>query len=136
MSLLITKHVEQMPEGLHNVTITKVEDLGRQQTQFGPKVMAAIYFTGDDGKPDVCINVVQSLHPKSTLVKLLDALSVPFGETFDLRELVGVRCQVVIQHKKRDGKIYANVVAVLKVRKRAGTRSAVVRRRVHQFKTA
>ena len=142
MSLVIEKRVsEQMSEGLHSVTITKVEDLGLQETRFGPKECAAIYFTADDqkeGKPvHVRFKVVQSLHPESSLVRLLTALNVSFGDTFDLNVLVGVKCEVLIQHKERGGKIYANIAAVLKVRKPAGTRSAVfVRRRVRQFKTA
>jgi hypothetical protein len=43
-------------------------------------------------------------------------LSVPFGDTFDLRELVGIECRVVIQHKEKDLKTYANVAALLKIR--------------------
>jgi hypothetical protein len=123
MALVVEKYVEQMPEGLHHMTITRVEDLGEQVTRFGPKVMAAIYFTSDDGQPDVCMRVVQSLHPNSTLVKLLGALSISVGDKFDLTELVGIHCQVVIQHKEKDGGIDATVASVLKVRKRVGTRS-------------
>lgn len=132
MSLVIRERVEQMSEGLHNVTMTRVEDLGLQETRFGMKECAAIYFTADDqkGKPlDVCISVVQSLHPESSLVKLLTALNVPFGDTFDLSVLVGVKCEVVIQHREKGGQTYANIAAVLKIRKRASPRTlAVVRR--------
>jgi hypothetical protein len=120
MSLVITdKTHEQMSEGLHNVTITNVEDLGLHATRFRTKDMAAIYFTADDQNRtvDACLKVVQSLHSKSNLVRLLTALSVPFGETFDLRGLVGVKCEVVIQHKESDGKTDATIAAVLKVRK-------------------
>jgi hypothetical protein len=113
-----------MSEGLHNVTITQVEDLGLQVTRSGMKDMAAIYFTADDqndkeGKPvDACFKVIQTLHPKSNLVKLLTQLGVPFGDTFDLNEVVGISCQVVIQHEEKEGKIYANIAAVLKLSKR------------------
>jgi hypothetical protein len=120
MSLVIEKRVsEQMSEGLHSVTITKVEDLGMQETRFGMRDCAAIYFTPDDheGKPvDVLMRLVKSLHPKSSLGKLLTAVNVPFGDRFDLNVLVGVRCEVVIQHEVREGKIQANIAAVLKVR--------------------
>ncbi len=121
MSLVIEKQVSgQMSEGLHSVTITKVEDLGLQETRFGPKECAAIYFTADDqkeGKPvDVRLRVVKSLHPESSLARLLGALSVPFGDTFDLNDLVGIKCLVVIQHKEREGETQANIAAVLKVR--------------------
>jgi hypothetical protein len=64
------------------------------------------------------MKVIQSLHPESSLTKLLTVLSVPFGDTFDLKVLVGVKSEVVIQHKEKDGKTYANIAVVLKVRKR------------------
>jgi hypothetical protein len=48
---------------------------------------------------------------------LLTALSVPFRETFDLRGLVGIKCEVVIQHKENNGKTEATIAAVLRVRK-------------------
>jgi hypothetical protein len=121
MSLIVEKRVEQMSEGLHNVTITKVEDLGQQVTQFGKRDMAAIYLTDDlKGMPvDVRLRLVRSLHPDSSLARLLTALRIPFGDTFDLTGLVGMKCQVVIQHKEKDGKIDTTVAAVLKVRERA-----------------
>ena len=125
MSLVIRKPVcDSMSEGLHDVTISKVEDLGLQQTRFGKKDMAAIYFTDDqndkEGKPvGACLKVIQTLHPESNLVKLLTALNVPFEDTFDLNQVVGISCQVVIQHEEKEGKIYANIVAVLENRKRA-----------------
>ena len=124
MSLVIEKRVsEQMSEGLHSVTITKVEDLGLEQTRFGMRECAVIYFTSGnqkEGKPvDVRMRLVKSLHPESSLGKLLTALNVPFGDRFDLNVLVGVRCEVVIQHEVRDGQTTANIAAVLKVRKRA-----------------
>jgi hypothetical protein len=125
MSLIIRKRVcDSMSEGLHSVTITKVEDLGLEATRSGTKDMAAIYLTADDqndkeGKPvDACLKVIQTLHPKSNLVKLLTQLGVPFGDTFDLNEVVGISCQVVIQHEEEGGKTNANVVAVLKLSKR------------------
>jgi hypothetical protein len=125
MSLIIRARVcDSMSEGLHSVTITKVEDLGLQATRSGTKEMAAIYFTADDQNDkegravDACLKVIQTLHPKSNLVKLLTQLGVPFGDTFDLNEVVGISCQVVIQHEEKEGKSYANVVAVLTLRKR------------------
>lgn len=131
MSLVIKNKVNELvSEGLHNVTITGVEDLGLQETQFGPRECAAIYFTPEDqkGKPvDIRMRVVQSLHPESSLTKLLTALNVPFGETFDLNVLVGVKCEVVIQHKEKDGQTYANIAAVLKIRKSYTRSPAIVR---------
>ena len=132
MSLVIKDVCGQMSEGLHRVTITRVEDLGQQATQFGQKDCAAIYFTDDEqrGLADVCMRVVKTLHPKSNLVKLLTTLNVPFGETFDLNGLVGIKCEVVIEHKESNGKTDVNIAAVLKVRSRQSFR------RLHKASTA
>ena len=124
-SLVIkTKTFEQMTEGLHNVTITKVEDLGLQETNFGTKDRARIMFTAADQKDkegkavDVFMSVTKSLHSKSQLGKLLAALKIPVGAEFDLNDIVGVKCQVVIQHNEKDGKTYANVASVIPVSKK------------------
>lgn len=126
MSLVIKDKVyEQMSEGLHNVTITAVNDLGPQETQFGTKDRARIIFTAADQKDkegkavDVFMTVTKSLHNKSALGKLLASLGIPVGAEFDLNDIVGVKCQVVIQHKESDGKTYANVASVLKIRNTA-----------------
>lgn len=129
MSLIVKDRVfEQMTEGLHNVTITKVEDLGLQDTKFGTKDQARIFFTAldqkdKDGKPvDVPMTVTTtSLHPKSKLAKLLNSLGITANDTFDLNSLIGVKCQIVIEENtnKETGKVYASVGSVLKNRKPA-----------------
>jgi hypothetical protein len=127
MSLIVKDRVyEQMTEGLHNVAITKVEDLGLQDTMYGAKDQARIYFTAADQKDidgkaiDVPMTVTTtSLHPKSKLFKLLNSLGIAANDTFDLNSLVGVKAQVVIEHatNKETGKPYAKIVTVLKTRK-------------------
>src|SRR5258708_13150515 len=126
MSLVIKDKVyEQMSEGLHNVTITAVNDLGLQETQFGTKDRAAIIFEAADqkdkeGKPvNVRMTVTKSLHAKSQLGKLLATLKIPIGAEFALNDILGIKAQVVIQHKESDGKTYANIATVLPVRKSA-----------------
>lgn len=124
MSLVIKDKVyEQLTEGLHNVTITKVEDLGPQETQFGTKDRLRVIFTASDqkdkeGQPvDVRMTFTKSLHAKSGLVKqLLSPLGFTVGNEFDANDIVGTKAQVVIQHKESDGKTYANVTAVLRIR--------------------
>lgn len=124
MSTIIKDKVfEQLTEGLHNVTITKVEDLGPQETQFGTKDRIRVIFTASDQKDkenkpvDVRMTFTKSLHPKSGLVKsLLSPLGISVGSEFDADDLVGTKCQVVIQHKESEGKTYANVTAVLRIR--------------------
>ena len=127
MSLIVKDRVfEQMTEGLHNVAITRVEDLGLQDTMYGSKDQARIFFTAQDqkdveGKAVDCPMTVTttSLHPKSKLAKLLNSLGITADDTFDLNSLVGVKCQVVIEQNanNKTGKPYAKIVSVLKNRK-------------------
>lgn len=128
MSLIAKKkQFEKLTEGLHNVTITKIEDIGVVDTAFGAKDRAAIYFTAQDqkdkeGKPvDARMSVNKVLGAKSTLGQLIVKLGIPVGEEFDLNDLIGTKCQVVIEHKEKDGEIYANVVSVLKLKSSAPT---------------
>lgn len=124
MSLVIKDKVyEQLTEGLHNVVITKIEDLGLVETTFGTKDRLRVIFTAQDQKDkegnavDVRMTFTKSLHAKSGLVKqLLSPLGFSVGNEFDANVIVGTKCQVVIQHKESDGKTYANVTAILKVR--------------------
>jgi hypothetical protein len=128
MALVVKqKEFELMTEGLHNVTITRIEDLGKVDTQYGVKEKARIFFTAQDqndkeGKPvDAVMSVNCVLGAKSTLGKLLNSLGVTPGDEFDLNDLVGIKCQVVIQHNENDGKTYANIATVLKSRKTTST---------------
>jgi len=128
MSLVIKPKVyELMVEGLHNVVITKVEDLGMQETNFGTKDRARIVFAAADqkdkeGKPvEIWMSVNKVINPKSTLGKLLAALKVPQPEEFDLNSIVGIKTQVVVQHNEKDGKTYANIASVIPTVKKSET---------------
>jgi hypothetical protein len=121
MTLVVKeKKYELMTEGLHNVTITKIDDLGVVDTQYGAKEKARIHFTAQDQKDkagdpvDAVMSVNLVLGPKSTLGKLLSQLGVSAGSEFDLNDLVGIKCQVVIEHRENDGRTYANIVSILK----------------------
>lgn len=131
MPVIKDKVYEQLTEGLHNVVIKKIDDLGAEETNFGTKDRIRVIFEALDqndkaGEPvRVSVKYTKSLHAKSSFVKTL--LS-PLGLTvvnneFDTDELVGTKCQVVIQHKESEGKTYANVTAVLRIRP-AGTKPA------------
>jgi hypothetical protein len=65
------------------------------------------------------MSVTKSLHTKSALGKLLNTLKIQIGSEFDLNDIVGIKCQVVIQHKESDGKTYANIASVLPLKKAA-----------------
>lgn len=129
MSLVVKKTVyEKMTEGMHNVVITKVEDIGMVDTQNGPKHKAAITFTAQDqkdkeGKPvDAQWRVNLSLGAKSTLAKILGQLGYTnVGAEFDLEEIIGTKCQIVIEHAEKDGTVYANVASILKQKKATAT---------------
>lgn len=123
MAVITRKTYERLTEGLHNVTITKVEDLGVQDTQFGPKEKIRVVFTAADQKDkegkavDAIATYTKSLNQKSGFVKqLLGPLGITPGAEFDTDDLVGTKCQIVIQHKDSDGQTYANVTAVLRIR--------------------
>ena len=94
------KVYEQMSEGLHNVIITKYDDLGLQETQFGTKDRVRIVFEAQDQKDsktgeaiNVFMTATKSLHSKSALGKLLATLKIPAGAEFDMADhvLTGLR---------------------------------------------
>jgi hypothetical protein len=121
MATLVIKDrvYEAASEGLHNATVTKVEDLGLQETTYGTKDRARIVFTMDDqkdkeGQPvEVWMPVTKSLHSKSSLGKFLAAVKISTKGEFDLNEIVGLKLQVVITQKDVEGKIYANIATVI-----------------------
>ena len=115
-----------LTEGLHNVTITRVDDMGPNETMYGVKDRARIIFTAQDqkdkeGNPvDATMSVNKVITSKSSLGILLDKLGVDASaDEFDLDDIIGIKCQVVIEHKENDGRTFANIVSVIKVRKSA-----------------
>jgi hypothetical protein len=119
------KEYELMDEGLHSVVISRIEDLGKVDTQHGVKEMAEIWFKAldqkakDGGDVEARVRVNCVLGAKSTLRKLvLSPLNIVPGKEFDLNSLVGIKCQVLIQHNTiEDGRTFANITSVLKAKK-------------------
>jgi hypothetical protein len=119
------KEYELMEEGLHNVVVSRIEDLGKVETQHGVKEMAEVWFKAldqkakDGGDVEARIRVNCVLGAKSTLRKsILGPLGIVPGKEFDLNSLVGVKCQILIQHNTiEDGRTFANVSSVLKTKK-------------------
>lgn len=119
------KEYELMDEGLHNVVISRIEDLGKVDTQHGVKEMARIFFKAldqkakDGGDVESFMRVNCVLGAKSTLRKaILQPLGLTPGKEFDLNSLVGTKCQVLIQHNTiEDGRTFANIASVLKTKK-------------------
>ena len=116
---IVSKKVFELPsEGLHLAQITRVDDVGQVETQYGVKEKIRIIFTmldekAKDGTPlDAMISANKVLGEKSTLGKMLTELRVPSGDTFDTDDLVGVKTQVIISHKEGKDRNYANVTIV------------------------
>jgi hypothetical protein len=116
----------KMSEGIHQTVISRVEDLGEVDTQKGKKLRCAVYFQAldekdKDGNPiEARITANQSLGPKSTLGKLIATLTgVAPGAEFEMESLVGIKCQVVIEHVTKDGQTYANIQTVIRPTRKA-----------------
>lgn len=114
------------PEGLHSAVCCDVEDLGEVDSGFGRKPMVKIYWQieetnpDNDGKPFVVSQrYTASLHEKANLRKMLEAwrgrkYTEEELEGVDLERLIGVNCQVQVQHNiAGEGGVYANVTAVV-----------------------
>lgn len=114
------KEYEKADEGIHNVVISRVEDIGLVETQNGVKDKFAIFFTCQDqtakdgSDVDIRYTAAKVITPRSTLGKMLAALKIEAGDDFDTDDLVGVKCQVVVQHNKADnGNVYANITSFI-----------------------
>jgi hypothetical protein len=116
------KEFELAVEGLHNAVISAIEDLGFVETTKGMKDKARIFFTMLDQKGkdkrdiDASLSVNKVLGEKSNLGKLLKSLKISYAEELDLDILIGMKCQVVIQHNEKvvhETETEAHVVAVL-----------------------
>ena len=117
MSLVVKeKQFELMSEGLHNVIVSRIDDVGPTETAFGVKDKARIFLTAldqrakDGGDVDVMISVNKVLGPKSTLSKVIEKLGITAGAEFDLNDLLGIKAQGIVEHNKgNNGKVYANI---------------------------
>ncbi len=128
MSILVSsKTYMPPPEGLHQAACVDVVDLGMVDSQFGRKHRVRVYFELDkqteSGRSFIISKTYTlSLHEKSTLHKDLRswrsrAFSPDELKGFDLEKLVGVPCQLFVNHVERDGTVYGNVTAIMKAEK-------------------
>lgn len=121
---------EQVPEGVYQARCYQLVDLGTQTSQFGEakKIQVGWELFGEtrkDGSPFVISSrYTASLNNKATLFKDLQAWrGKPFTEeelaAFDLQKIVGVPCQIQIQHKANaDGtRTFANISALMSIPK-------------------
>jgi uncharacterized protein YwgA len=125
MSILVRQKEFDLPvEGLHTAVISRIEDLGIVETANGKRDKAHIFFMILDQKvkhnsdAEVFMTINKVLDGKNNISKLLKTLKISHGEEFDLLELVGRQCCVVIQHNKMDGQaeLRATIAAILSKR--------------------
>jgi hypothetical protein len=122
-----TKQYEIPDEGGHPGTLIQVRDLGVVETKFGPKPRVRLVWELDtlasDGRH---LRAYQAFNKtfdgKSYLRKAVrQILGRDPGDTFDLESLVGLRRLIVIGHDDGpEGKVFANVRAVLPLREEGG----------------
>lgn len=113
---------EPCPAGVHDAIVWQVLDLGIQSGFYGSKHQIRLGFEvdckRDDGKNFIVGNTyTYSLHAKATLRAHLEGMrGGPFtdGDAVDLSKVLGVKCQLTIQHKaSEDGsRTYANIAAI------------------------
>lgn len=118
------------PEGLHAAICCDVIDLGLVESNFGVKPTVKIVWQLEEmneaGKPYlVSARYTLSLHEKSKLRQHLETwrgrkFTAAELKGFDLEKLVGVNCQVQVIHRPADdGRVWANVAAVIPKAKHA-----------------
>jgi hypothetical protein len=110
MGILVKQKKCELPvEGLHTAVISRIEDLGIVETAGGKKYKARIFFTVLDQRvkhnsdAEVFMSINKVLDGKGNLSKLLKSLKISDATEFDLLELVGIQCLVLIRHEKMDG---------------------------------
>lgn len=110
------KEFTPVTEGIHNIVLASIIDLGTVQTSFGLKEQVMFIYVTDEmdeeGEPKLLIKTfTKSLHEKATLRKEVKALirKEP-EETMDIEPLVGTQAVVVVTHvEAKNGKVYANI---------------------------
>ena len=113
------------PEGLWPAVCVDVFDLGLQETPWGPQVKIEISWQLEERDPAtkrrylISQRYTPSLHEKSRLRPMLEAwrgrkFTKDEEREFDIEKLLGVNCQLQVIHNIKDeGRIYANVQAVV-----------------------
>lgn len=113
------------PAGVHDAICVFVEDIGFEHNEEWNKEIHKIYIGWeinepmDDGRPFMITKkYTLSLSDKAALRKDLEGWrGVNFTEDqlkgFDVEVLVGKQCQIQVIHKEFNGKVYANIQAIL-----------------------
>lgn len=119
------------PQGVHQAVCVDVVDMGLMETTFQGvtkmqhkvRIVWQIEEAMEDGKPFlVQKRYTLSLHEKAQLRKDLESWrSRPFTDAelkrFDVETILGVNALLNVMHVSKDGKTYANVTAVMPIKK-------------------
>jgi hypothetical protein len=119
------------PVGVHQGVCVDVVDMGMlkvtwngvEKTQHKIRIVWQIEELMGDGKPFIVQKrYTASLHEKSKLRPELEswrgrAFTEDELQEFDLEKLIGANCLLNVAHVQKDGKTYANVTAVMPLKK-------------------
>ena len=116
-----SKTFEPATEGTHLGVLCDVVALGAQDTPFGEREKVRLVWLldekDDEGHPKRAFaTYTVSLHEKSRLFGAVRSITgrIPEEEPFDLDSLIGRVSQLVLEHTTANGKVYANIAAILK----------------------
>jgi hypothetical protein len=127
MKITVTSSQKFSPidAGPYHSVCVGVVDLGTQSTTFGDKRQVVITWelvTADpvlvDGKlrpRHISKTFTSSLHEKAGLRKFVESCSgktLAPNEVFELRDLLGKNCMVIVSQKEKDGKTFNRVEGV------------------------
>jgi hypothetical protein len=126
-----SKNFTPAPVGVHQGVCVDVQDLGMIEVTFAGEtkrqhkinVAWQIDELRDDGKPYLVFKrYTLSLHEKANLRKDLEswrgrAFTRDEEMGFDVESVIGANCLLNVQHTERQGKTYANIVAIMPLAK-------------------
>lgn len=119
------------PAGVHQAVCVDVVDMGllevtwngQVKKQHKVRIVWQVEELMDDGKPFIVQKrYTASLHEKSKLRPELEswrgkAFTEDELREFDLEKLIGANCLLNVAHVQKDGKTYANVTAVMPLKR-------------------
>lgn len=118
-----TKQFEILDEGVHDVVLAAIQDLGIVPSAFDGterQKVRFIYLSNEKdsqtGEPILVIqSMTNSLHEKATLRKTIKGIlgKDPGDKPLADEKLVGTQCQIVVEHTESNGRTYANVVTTM-----------------------
>lgn len=142
---------KKVPQGCHFAICNMVVDLGVQRTEYQGEVKKVhqIYLRWEvpdervtyekdgrqvEGPQSIGATYTLSMSPKANLRKIIENWT---GKTFpeknaefDVTQLAGTCCQIMVTHKTGNGKVYANVTGVMGISKDQKQRAATAKSEV------